>query len=59
MAASGGRQDSRPGGCLTHGAATEMEVAVTAFAPLLGLLEEAPDHRRAEGKLYRLRMRGW
>jgi hypothetical protein len=31
-----------------------MEVAVTAFAPLLGLLEEVPDHRRAEGKLYRL-----
>jgi hypothetical protein len=23
---------------------------VTAFAPLLGLLEEVPDHRRAEGK---------
>ena len=27
---------------------------MTAFAPLLGLLEEAPDHRRAEGKVYRL-----
>ena len=27
---------------------------MTAFAPLLGLLEEVPDHRRAEGKIYRL-----
>jgi len=27
---------------------------VTAFAPLLGLLEEVPDRRRAEGKMYRL-----
>jgi len=27
---------------------------VTAFAPLLGLLEDVPDHRRAEGKVYRL-----
>jgi hypothetical protein len=27
---------------------------VTAFAPLLGLLEEVPDHRRAEGKVYQL-----
>jgi len=31
-----------------------MEVAVTAFAPLLGLLEAVPDPRRAEGKVYRL-----
>ena len=31
-----------------------MEVAVTAFAPLLGLLKEVPDHRRAEGKVYQL-----
>jgi hypothetical protein len=31
-----------------------MEVAVPAFAPLLGLLDEVPDPRRAEGKLYRL-----
>jgi len=27
---------------------------VTAFAPLLGLLEEVPDPRRAEGQLYKL-----
>jgi hypothetical protein len=27
---------------------------VTAFAPLLGLLEAVPDPRRAEGKVYRL-----
>ena len=27
---------------------------MTAFSPLLGLLEEVPDHRRAEGKVYRL-----
>jgi len=31
-----------------------VEVAVTAFAPLLGLLETVPDPRRAEGKVYRL-----
>ena len=27
---------------------------MTAFAPLLGLLEAVPDPRRAEGKVYRL-----
>src|ERR671933_599768 len=27
---------------------------MTAFAPLLSLLEEVPDHRRAEGKVYQL-----
>ena len=27
---------------------------MTAFTPLLGLLEEVPDHRRAEGKIYQL-----
>jgi len=27
---------------------------VTVFAPLLGLLEDVPDPRRAQGKLYRL-----
>lgn len=27
---------------------------MTAFAPLLGLLEQVPDPRRAEGKLYKL-----
>jgi DDE family transposase len=27
---------------------------VTAFAPLLGLLEEVPDHRRGQGQLYKL-----
>ena len=27
---------------------------MTAFAPLLGLLDEVPDPRRAEGKLYKL-----
>jgi len=31
-----------------------LEVAVTAFSPLLSLLEEVPDPRRAEGKVYRL-----
>jgi hypothetical protein len=34
--------------------ATEEEVAVAAFAPLLDLLAEVPDPRRAEGKLYKL-----
>jgi predicted transposase YbfD/YdcC len=31
-----------------------LEVAVTAFAPLLGLLEDVPDPRRAQGRLYQL-----
>jgi hypothetical protein len=31
-----------------------LEVAVSAFAPLLDLLAEVPDPRRAEGKLYTL-----
>ena len=34
--------------------ATESEVAVTAFTPLLGLLGDIPDLRRAEGQLYKL-----
>ena len=46
-----GRESASPiSGILTFGAATEMEVAVTAFAPLLELLEAVPDPRRAEGK---------
>ena len=48
------KPDSPNGGTLTLGAATELEVAVTAFSPLLGLLEEVPDPRRAEGEVYRL-----
>jgi len=31
-----------------------LEVAVTTLVPLLSLLEEVPDPRRAEGKLYKL-----
>jgi len=31
-----------------------LEVAVAAFAPLLGLLAEVPDPRRGQGQLYRL-----
>jgi hypothetical protein len=27
---------------------------VTALAPLLGLVEEVPDHRRGQGQLYKL-----
>ena len=42
------------GTTLTLGVAAEVEVAVTAFAPLLELLEAVPDPRRAEGKVYRL-----
>ena len=34
--------------------ATVSEVAVAAFSPLLTLLEQVPDPRRAEGKLYKL-----
>ena len=48
------KRDSPLGGTLTLGAATEVEVAVTAFSPLLGLLAEVPDPRRAEGKVYSL-----
>src|SRR3954453_18830420 len=46
--------DSRIGLCLTPGAATDSEVAVTAFAPLLGLLADVPDPRRGQGQLYKL-----
>jgi hypothetical protein len=31
-----------------------LEVAVAAFSPLLDVLAEVPDPRRAEGKLYKL-----
>src|ERR1700759_3095749 len=34
--------------------ATVSEVAVTEFAPLLGLLAEVPDPRRAQGQIYQL-----
>jgi hypothetical protein len=34
--------------------ATDSEVAVTAFAPLLGLLADVPDPRRGQGQLYKL-----
>src|SRR6201990_2781614 len=30
------------------------EVAVTKFAPLLGLLADVPDPRRAQGQIYKL-----
>ncbi len=35
-------------------AATGLEVAVAAFSPLLDILADVPDPRRAEGKLYKL-----
>src|SRR3954467_12735011 len=54
MAAEVGKPASPISRTLTLGAATEVEVAVTAFAPLLELLEAVPDPRRAEGKVYRL-----
>jgi hypothetical protein len=34
--------------------ATEGEVAVAVFTPLLDMLEEVPDARRAEGRVYKL-----
>jgi len=34
--------------------ATDTEVAMTAFAPLLDLLGDIPDHRRGQGKIYKL-----
>src|ERR1700760_1964023 len=34
--------------------ATVSEVAVTKFAPLLGLLADVPDPRRAQGQIYKL-----
>ncbi len=40
--------------CLTSAAATGMEVALAAFSPLLDVLADVPDPRRAEGKLYKL-----
>ena len=54
MAAEAETRGSLVGGTLPHGTATKEEVAVTAFAPLLRLLETVPDPRRAEGKVYRL-----
>jgi hypothetical protein len=35
--------------------ATELEVAVSPFSPLLGLLAEVPDPRRGQGQKYKLR----
>jgi hypothetical protein len=34
--------------------ATESEVALTAFEPLLGLLADVPDPRRGQGQIYKL-----
>ena len=47
-------RDSRTGRCLTPDKATELEVAVVMCSPLLELLADIPDPRRAEGKLYKL-----
>jgi len=44
----------RTGECLTFVAATGMEVAVAAFSPLLDVLADVPDPRRAQGQLYKL-----
>ncbi len=46
--------DSRNGQSLTPGKATKPEVAIATFSPLLELLADIPDPRRAEGKLYKL-----
>src|SRR3954467_10890936 len=54
MAAEVGKPAPPISRTLPLGAATEVEVAVTAFAPLLELLEAVPDPGRAEGKVYRL-----
>jgi len=45
---------SRAGQCLTSTAATGSEVAVAAFSPLLDVLADVPDPRRAQGQLYKL-----
>ena len=45
---------SRAGKCLILGLATGLEVALAAFSPLLDLLADVPDPRRAAGKLYGL-----
>ncbi len=42
------------GKSLTPGTATGLGVAVAAFLPLLGVLSDVADPRRAEGKLYQL-----
>jgi hypothetical protein len=46
--------DSRAGHCLTFAAATGSEVAVAVFSPLLDVLADVPDPRRAQGQLYKL-----
>jgi len=43
-----------PGTVLAPGAAAESKVAVATLAPLLNLLGEVPDPRRAQGQLYTL-----
>jgi len=39
---------------LTSASATGVEVAVAAFSPLLDVLADVPDPRRAQGQLYKL-----
>ena len=48
------KRDVRAGRCLTFAAATGSEGAVAAFSPLLDVLADVPDPRRAQGQLYKL-----
>jgi len=48
------KRDTRASQCLTFAAATGLEVAVAVFSPLLDVLADVPDPRRAQGQLYKL-----
>jgi len=48
------KRNTRAGQCLTSTAATGLEVAEAAFSPLLDVLADVPDPRRAQGQLYKL-----
>jgi DDE family transposase len=48
------KRDTQAGQCLTFAAATGLGVAVAVFSPLLDVLADVPDPRRAQGQLYKL-----
>ena len=48
------KRDTRAGQHLTFAAATGLESAVAVFSPLLAVLTDVPDPRRAQGQLHKL-----
>ena len=48
------KRDVQARECLTFAAATGLEVALAVFSPLLDVLADVPDPRRAQGQLYKL-----